>query len=295
MRKLPWDLIQSFAVVARLGSLSKASSELGISQPTLSRQMVALEHHLGMTLLDRSTQGVKVTSSGAKLLDSCESMQSAADQLSRIASGTAATIEGEVRISANEVIGLYYLPELLTEFGELYPEVTVELEISNQAISLNKRDADVALRMFRPTQPELIARRLPNIGLTFVASKDYLAKHGSINELSDVAEHRIIGFDRDAQVADALEQLQLPFSANDFSLRTDFLPLQIELARQNAGLTITHNFLLNRFTDLYAVLPNLTLPSLEFWLVCHADVQHNRRIRVMMDFLFERLSGLDLA
>jgi len=295
MRNLQWDLIQSFAAVARLGSLSKAAVELAISQPTLSRQMAALEKQLEMTLFDRSTQGLKVTSAGAKLLESGELMQQAAEQFSRTASGAASKIEGEVRISANEVIGLYYLPGILADFGTQYPEVTIELDISNKAISLNKRDADIALRMFRPTQPELVVRRLPDIGLSFVASKKYLSSHASITDMNDFSEHRLIGFDRDAQMVAGLKQLGLPISMNDLNSRTDFLPLQIELARQNAGITITHRFLLNRFKELQAILPDIELPSLEFWLVCHADVQHNRRIKVVMDYLVERLSNLDLS
>ena len=101
-------------------------------------------------------------------------MQQASEHFMRTASGSTLSLAGNVRISANEIIGLYYLPEAITQFNQCYPEIQVEIDISNQSTSLHKRDADIALRMFRPTQPELIAKRLPNIELNFVASNDYL-------------------------------------------------------------------------------------------------------------------------
>jgi len=297
INKLPWDLIQSFIAVSQLGSLSKAAREIGTSQPTLSRHIATLENKLGMTLFDRSTQGLLLTEAGSRLIESSESMKLAAEQFIRIASGVNMSLTGSIRISANEVIGLYYLPEIIANFNRDYPEVYVEIDISNQETSLNKRDADIALRMFRPTQVELVAKRLPSIELNFVASKDYLAKHAAPIEFEDIFQHKLIGYDRDSQFKDKIKQLGWPLTEKSFINRTDFLPLQIELARSGAGISATHTCLLKRFTDLEVVLPNIPLPPLDLWLVCHADVQHNSKIRVMMDFLtdaFEkRLDNVD--
>ena len=191
MEKLAWELIQSLLKVAKMGSLSKAAIALNSSQPTLSRQMATLEKHIGSTLFDRSTQGLKLTELGIKLIENSEAMQLNAEQFYRIASGATTTLAGVIRISANEVIGLYYLPEIITAFNQLYPEITVEIEISNQATSINKRDADIALRMFRPTQPDLIAKRLADIELNFVATTEYLKKHSepkTIKQLKNLLE-----------------------------------------------------------------------------------------------------------
>ena len=285
MTKLPWEWVQSFITVAEQGSLSKAASELGTSQPTLSRQMAALEQRIEMTLFDRSTQGLKLTDAGSKLIESSEEMKRAAEQFNRTATGAITSIEGSIRISANEIIGLYYLPEIISEFHQLYPQVQVEIEISNSEISLNKRDADIALRMFRPTQLDLIAKRLPDIGLSFVASKEYLKKHSEPKSMDDINGHRLIGYDRAMQFKQAIKELGWPLTDKDFCNKTDFLPLHIELSRRGVGITATHNYLLERFTDLKVILEDVYIPSLEFWIVCHADVQHNRRIRIMMDFL----------
>lgn len=282
---LSWDLIQVFSTVAKLGSLSKAAKVLNTSQPTLSRQIALLEKKLETTLFERSTQGLKITDLGSKLIESSELMQQASEQFLRIASGSALSLAGNVRVSANEVIGLYYLPQAMAEFNQLYPEIQVEVDISNQSTSLHKRDADIALRMFRPTQPELVAKRLPNIELNFVASKEYILKYGSPKNLHEINQHTLIGYDKDPLFIKSLRQLDFPVSDKNFYFKTDFLPLQIELARKGAGITITHKNLIKQWHELSVIMPEIRLPNLEFWLVCHADVQHNRRIRVLMNFL----------
>ncbi|MCG7585952.1 LysR family transcriptional regulator [Photobacterium sp. OFAV2-7] len=289
MSKLQWNLIQSFIEVARTGSLSKAAQVLGTSQPTLSRHMTALEASLNVALFDRSTQGLKLTDVGAQLLECSTPMQEAANSFVRTASGADASLAGNVRISANEVVGLYYLPPLIAEFNDLYPEVQVEIDISNKATSLTKREADIALRMFRPTQPDLVARRLPNIDLKFCASKHYLDKYGRPQSFEDLASHRTLGFDRDWQMSREVQSLGREFKADDFLIRTDFLPLHIEMARQGVGITVTHFSIIKQFPELELLLDSLPIPNLEFWLVYHSDVKYNRRIRVMVEFLAERL------
>ena len=291
MQRLPWDWLQSFIIVAKAGSLSKAAKELNTSQPTLSRHVAGLEKMLGFTLFDRSTQGLKLTHAATKLIESSENMQQAAEQFSRIASGENISLDGNIRISANEIIGLYYLPEIIVEFNKMYPGVNVEIDISNKATSLNKRDADIALRMFRPSQPDLIIKRLPDIRLNIIASKDYLLENPEPKTMEEFQNHKLIGFDREVEFIKQIEQLGLPISLEDFTNRTDFLPMQVELARKGAGITVSHQYLLQQFQELTAILPSVPIQPLEFWLVCHADVQHNRRIRIMMDFLSEHLKA----
>lgn len=285
MKQLPWELIQVFTIVAKLGSLSKAALTLNSSQPTLSRQIALLEKELAVTLFDRSTQGLKITSAGMKLIESSNLMADASAQFSRIAAGTALSMTGNIRISANEVVGLYYLPEIIGKFNQNYPQIQVEIDISNQSTSLHKRDADIALRMFRPTQPDLIAKRLPDIELNFVASNAYIDKYGLPTDMKEITQHTLIGYDREFEFIKAIKALNWPVTEQDFYLKTDFLPLQIELARKGAGITVTHRTIINQWPELEVILQDIKLPKLEFWLVCHADVQHNQKIRVMMDFL----------
>ncbi|MEJ2644430.1 MAG: LysR family transcriptional regulator [Gammaproteobacteria bacterium] len=178
MNQLDWALIRSFLAVARLGSLSAAARDMGVSQPTLSRDIQALEAATGLNLFRRTTQGLVLTPQGQRLVDAADHMNAAADRFARQASGLSVELEGDVRISANEIVGTYLLPPAIADFRQEHPAVHVEVVISNGASSLSKREADIALRMFRPTQPDLVARRLPDLELGFYAHRDYLDRRG---------------------------------------------------------------------------------------------------------------------
>ncbi len=277
-------------MIAEQGSLSKAASELGVSQPTLSRQLLAMESELGQTLFDRSTQGLKLTSFGQGMLEECQHMQESALRLQRLADGQSHVLSGRIRLSANELIALYYLPNILPDFLETYPQLGVEVEVSNRASNLDKRDADVAIRMFPPTQLDLITRHLFDLPLNFYASQEYLAKHGVPKTGEELFQHRLLGYDRDKQFEEGGRKIGWDIRNEDFMFRTDFMPLHLEMAKRGGGIVGTHIALGERY-HLIPVDVGIDLPSLPIFLVCHRDVQHNKRIRVMMDFLAERLEG----
>jgi DNA-binding transcriptional LysR family regulator len=288
MNSFDWQWWQYFLTIARLGSLSKAAQTLNVSQPTLSRQLLAMEKQLGQTLFDRSTQGLQLTTFGAELLEECTRMQSSAERLQRLADGQAQTLSGRIRLSANEVIALYYLPSILPDFMDQYPQLSVEIEVSNKASSLDKRDADVAIRMFPPTQLDLITRHLFDIPLGFYASQAYLDKHGTPTTPEDLFTHRLLGYDRDKQFEHGGQAMGWSIRNEDFKFRSDFMPMHLATAKAGGGIVGTHSALCEQH-GLVPIDVGITLPSLPVYLVCHRDVQHNQRIRVMMDFLAERL------
>jgi len=287
MNNVEWGLIRAFLAVARLGSLSAAARELALSQPTLSREIQSLERTTGLNLFKRTTQGLQLTESGHALVESATQMEQSAQKFDRLASGLSEELEGEVRISANEVVGYYMLPAALAAFRRQHPGVNVEVVISNRASSLNKREADIALRMFRPSQPDLVARRLPDLSLGFFAHRDYLAEHDHPESLPELASHTLIGFDHDMQMVESAGELGMVVSRDDFALRTDSMLMQIALMRAAAGIGVTHIGIATHYPELQQLLPKVVLPPLEFWTVCHSDVQYNSRIREMMLFLSE--------
>jgi DNA-binding transcriptional LysR family regulator len=289
MKKLNWELIQSFYIVSEQGSLSKAALILNSSQPTVSRQIALLEKILDVTLFNRSSKGLIITEAGTKFIESCAVMNDASEQFYRIAAGETLALSGSIRLTANEVIGTYYLPDLLVKFSVLYPNISVEVVISNNVTSLHKRDADIALRMIRPSQQNLIAKRLKDIKLNFVASEKYLSLHSEPENLIDAAKHSLIGFDKDPVFIKNITELKWPLTEKNFNFKTDFFPLQIELVKSGAGISILHEHLIKQWPELKVILKDVNIPVMNFWLVCHADVQHNRKIRVMMDFLSEHL------
>ncbi len=285
MNRYDWALIRSFLAVARTGSLSAAARELGVSQPTLSRDVQALETATALNLFKRTTQGLQLTEAGHALMDSATRMDDAADQFARQASGLSVEVHGDVRISANEIVGMYLLPPALAALREQHPGVFVEIVISNHASSLSKREADIALRMFQPTQPDLIARRLPDLELGFFAHRAYLQKHGTPKTFAELQQHGLIGFDANNDFIDGAAIMGYQFVRNNFALRTDHLLTQINLLRAGAGFVATHARLAAQWPHLQRILDWVPLPPLEFWVVCHHDVRFNTRIHAVMQFL----------
>lgn len=291
MNNTDWQGWQYFLEIAQAGSLNRAADTLGVSQPTLSRHLQALEKRLGQTLFDRSTQGLTPTRFGQSLIEEAEQMRTSVQRLERLAAGQDQAVTGRVRLSANEPIALYYLPRILPDFLDANPALSVEIEVTNKATSLDKRDADIAIRMFAPQQPDLIARHLFDIPLGFYASDAYLAKHGNPTTLEALFKHRLLGYDRDKQFEQGAASLGWQVRNEDFYFRTDSMPLHLEMARNGGGIVGTHRQLAASF-GLVPIGVEVMLPKLPLYLCCHRDVKHNRRIRLLMDFLAERLDCL---
>ncbi|MDH5232133.1 MAG: LysR family transcriptional regulator [Gammaproteobacteria bacterium] len=285
MNSINWNLIRSFLSVAHEGSLSAACKSLGVSQPTLSRDIQAIEKSLKLQLFKRSTQGLLLTEAGRNLVEAAAGMDSAAQQFERLATGLSEQLEGDVRISANEIIGIFLLPAAIAEFRRQHPGVQVECVIDNHASNISKREADIALRMFRPSQVDLVAQRLPDMSLGFFAHQDYVQQYGDPQSVDEIRTHSLIGFDRNTEFIDEASKMGMRFSANDFALRTDHMLAQINLARSGAGIVGTHIRLAQHWPELKPVMQWIPLPALEFWLVCHSDTQYNSRIRALMRFL----------
>ncbi|CAG8998765.1 MAG: HTH-type transcriptional regulator HdfR [Candidatus Celerinatantimonas neptuna] len=285
-----WQSWYYFTSTAECGSLSQAAGALGISQSTLSRQLVTLEKTLGHSLFNRSTQGVTLTEFGSQLLEEAQLMQQSAHRLQRLASGERHKLNGRLRVSVNEVIAQYYLPHILPDFFNRYPDIYVEIEVNNHASNIDKRDTDIAVRMFQPTQTDLVARHLFDISLGLYASQRYLASVTLPKTPEDLFKLRVLGYDRDPQIEQGSQALGWDLHNEDFRFRCDCMPMHIELARNGGGIVITHADLAKQF-QLQHIEIGFKLPKLPVFLVCHRDVQHNQKIRVMMDFLAQRLAG----
>lgn len=284
-----WDLIRSFQAVAETGSLSAASRRQGLTQPTVGRHVDLLEAELKMPLFIRSRDGMALTQKGEDLFVAAQQMGESATTFERLAAGLDEAISGTVRISANEIFGVLILPGLIGEFIAANPGIDIELVVSNDASNLLKRDADVAIRMFRPTQNDLVARKISQLPLGLFAHRDYLAKGTLPTSFDDLRNFVFVGFDRDTSLIGAARAMGVNFTSDDFKLRTDNILSHIWAIRSGAGIGITHIGLAQRWDGVVQVLPDLPLPSLDLWIVCHADVRYNKRVRAVMDFFAGRL------
>lgn len=285
MNNMDWDLIKAFLSVAEHGSLSEAARQLGISQPSLSRYIQELENQLQLNLFKRTTQGLLLTEQGHRLVEASHQMRDAAEKFQRQASGLSTELKGDVRISANEIVGRFLLPAAIAAFQQQHPGVQIEIVISNQVTSLSRRDADIALRMFRPEQPDLVARRLPDLELGFYASQSYVEQYGSPESFDAFLQHRILGFDQDMSFIEGARHMGYTMTKTNFAIRSDDLHTHYALIKAGAGIGVLHRGIAELETGLVELLKDVHLPVLEFWCVCHSDVQYNSRIRETMQFL----------
>jgi DNA-binding transcriptional LysR family regulator len=288
MNNFDWQWWRYFLALQQNGSVNKAASELGISQPTLGRHLLAMETKLGQSLFDRSTQGLSITQFGANLLEECLQMQASAERLQRISKGAEQQLSGRIRLSANELLALFYLPKILPAFLDTYPELSVEIDVSNRASNLDKRDSDIAIRMFRPTQLDLVTRHLMDVPLGFYAHPSYLEKYGTPRTWEDFNNYRVLGYDRDRQFEEGGQVMGWEIHNENFKFRTDYMPLHLAMAKEGGGIVATHQ-ILGEQTGLTLLDFGITLPKLPIFLTCHRDVQHNKQIRVLMDYLAEYL------
>jgi DNA-binding transcriptional LysR family regulator len=283
-----WDLYQSLHAVLRTGSLSGAARALGLSQPTVGRHVEQLEGALGLPLFTRSPQGLKPTEFARGLLPSLETMAAAAQTALREASGEADAVAGVIRLAASEVVGAEVLPEILAEFHELHPGVVIELALSNRAEDLLHREADIAVRMMRPTQAGLLARRLGAIGGGLYAHRRYLQRHGQPLGL-DTPGQVAIGFDRDDAGVRAITGAHPALTRELFSFRSDSDLAQLAAIRAGFGIGGIQHGIARRDPNLVHVLDQVFNFELEVWVVMHEDLKASRRMRLMFDHLAGRL------
>jgi DNA-binding transcriptional LysR family regulator len=289
MQTPEWDHYRTFLAVVATGSLSGAARALGLTQPTVGRHVEALEAALGAALFTRSPGGLRPTDTALALKPHAEAMAHAAEALVRTASGEADAVRGVIRLTASEVIGAEVLPGVLTDFREDHPEVAVELVLSNRPEDLLRREADIAVRMVRPTQEALLAKRIGSVRIGLFAHRRYLQKHGEPTSLGQ-AGHAAIGFDRDPSVARAAAELEIPADRDFLAMRSDSDLAQLAALRAGFGVGACQLGVARRDPNLVQVLPGLGF-TLEMWVVMHEDLKSNRRMRLMFDHLVEALSA----
>ncbi|MBA3811600.1 MAG: LysR family transcriptional regulator [Caulobacteraceae bacterium] len=294
-RPPPWDLYRSFLAVMDAGSLSGAARDLAIAQPTVGRHIEALERSLGCgALFTRSPGGLRPTSVARALAPQARAMASAAETLARTASGEGGEVRGAVRLTASDIVGVEVLPPILTAFREAWPKVDIELALSNRLEDLLRRDADIAVRMARPTQNALFARRVGVVNLTFHAHRDYLARHGEPRSIGELRGHTLIGFDRVRPIARAISQIDFEVSRELFALRTDSEVAQLAHLRAGFGICPCQPAIARRDPDLVPILTGIFGFDLEVWVVMHEDLKADRRMRLLFDHLAQGLkAGLD--
>jgi DNA-binding transcriptional LysR family regulator len=285
-----WELYRSFLSVLKEGSLSGAARVLGITQPTVGRHIAALEQALGVALFTRSQLGLTPTETALGLRTYAETMESTAASLERAATASGEGVSGVVRVAASEVVGVEVLPPIIEQLRRQHPELKVELVLSNRVQDLLRREADIAVRMMRPEQEQLVARRVGNIEVGLFARKDYLARQGMPRRFSELAGHSLIGFDQPSAFIRKASRSFQGFNREAFSIRTDSDLAQLALIRSGAGIGGCQAPLAERDDTLTRVLPTEFSLQLETWVTMHEDLRTSPRCRVTFDVLIDGLA-----
>lgn len=280
-----WNQVRAFLVTAEEGSFSAASRALGLTQPTLGRQVSALEDRLGVTLFERLGRSLSLTPSGLELLDHVRAMGDAASRLSLTASGQSQRIEGRVCITATDVMSMYLLPDALKRLREVAPGIEVEVVASNDVRDLRRREADIAIRHGRPEQPDLIAKLLRETSVHLYASSDYLDQHGRPTSPSDLSEAVFIGFDQSDRLLTRLNEIGLTLTKNNFKLISESGAVAWELVKQGLGIGLMVKEVGDRTAGVECILPDLDPITVPIWLVTHRELHTSRRIRLVFDLL----------
>ncbi len=290
--KFDWNRARAFLVTAEEGSLSAAARALGTTQPTLGRQVAALEDELGVLLFDRVGRGLTLTDNGLELVDHVRAMGEAASHVSMTASGQSTSVEGTVRITATEVASAFVLPPMIDRLRAAHPGIEVELVATNLLRDLRRREADIAIRTVKPTDPQLIGRKLPSEVARLYASRAYLDAWGPFRGPEDLARAQFIGFEDNVSFMEFLNGMGLRLNERQFGVRTAVHLVHWEMVRQGLGVGV----MLTRVGDADPVIAQATpwLPPFEFdvWLVAHREVNSSRRVRLVFDWLVREFDTL---
>ena len=290
-----WNRARAFLVTAEEGSLSAAARALGMSQPTLGRQVDALERELGAVLFERVGRGLTLTPTGLALLDHVRAMGEAARRVSLAASGRSQSIEGPVAITASEIYSAFLLPPVIARLRREHPGVTVEVVASNATVDLRRREADIAVRNVRPTHPDLVARKIRDDTARLYASPAYLARLGPVTRVEDLERAAFIGFDNVGTYLAGLAAHGVPLTLRNFPVVTANHLVHWEMAKQGLGIGAFPENIAAREPGLAVVLPSLPPIVYPIWLTAHRELETSRRLRIVFDLLAEELASPALS
>lgn len=278
LEHLDWSLVQSFLAVAETGSLSAGGRRLRLTQPTVGRHVQTLEQDLGVSLFNRQARGMTLTEQGNTLLSHARMMREAAEALSLHAAGKSSDLRGTVRITASVFASHHYLPAIIADLRETNPEVDIELVPSDETENLLFREADIAVRMYRPTQLDMVTQHLGDVQLGLFGATRYLDRRGRPQSPEDLFNHGIVGYDRSDTMIRGFREAGFEIERDFFAVRCDNHTAVWELVRAGCGLGFAPVRAGTMDPNLECIELGLPIPRLETWLTAHEAIRKNPRV-----------------
>lgn len=290
MNKIDWNQLRAFLETAETGSLSAAARKLGLTQPTLSRQVAAIEQAMGVTLFERVGKAMVLTPTGLDLLEHARAMGAAAEALSLAATGRSQAVDGVVSVSATDMVAAHLLPPLVRRLHTQEPGIAIEVLSSNALSDLLRREADIAVRHVKPDQPDLIARLIRQAAAGFYASEAWVQANGHPRTAEDAARLPFVGADRSGQFLAFMRMQGLPLRDTSFSCYADHSMAQWALVREGMGIGAMMDEIARSTPGMVRVLDEVPPVMFPIWLVTHRELHTSRRIRVVFEALARGLA-----
>lgn len=289
LSSLDWSLIQSFLAVAETGSLSGAARRLGASQPTLGRHIRTLEETLKVELFQRHARGFELTALGQEMLTHARQMEAAMAGLSLVAAGGETRLEGDVRIATSVFMAHHVMPAIIADIRRAEPDIQIDLVPSDSSENLLFREADIAVRMYRPEQLDMVTKHLGDIRLGMFASRAYLDRKGYPRDADDLRHHDVVGYDSNDDIIREMRAMGIPASRDWFAVRCDNQSAYWELVRAGCGLGFCQANVARNDPEMVEVPLDFPLPVLPVWLTAHEALRHTPRIARVWELLNQGL------
>lgn len=287
-----WSRIEAFLAVAETGSLSGAARHLNTSQPTLGRQIKQLEFELSVELFHRHPRGLELTQTGHSILPSARAMRDAMQEISLKAAGQQTDLAGDVRLTTSVFMAHVSIPPILAGLRRTHPDIRIDLLPSDDTENLLFREADIAVRMYRPEQLDMIAQHIGNLQLGIFAAKSYLAHAGRPTSPADLMNHDLIGYDRSDQIIRGMREMGFPVTRDWFKVRCDNQSAYWQLLRAGCGIGFSQIGPATEDPEVEQLFPDMPIPPLPVWLTAHEAMRQTPRIRVAWDALAQGLKPL---
>jgi DNA-binding transcriptional LysR family regulator len=278
-----WNKVKAFLVTAQEGSFSAAARKLNTTQTTIGRQVHALEQELSIILFEKVGKGLELTPAGLDILEEVKKMAIAASELSIIAAGKNTEIEGTVCITGSESTSVFVLPKVIEKLSKVHPKIKIEVMADNKSNDLLRREADIAIRHYRPKSGDLIVKKLREDKGYFYASRSYMKK------LKNPDDVNFIGFIENSEYISNLKSIGLNLKTKNFSVFSENHIVHYELMKAGIGVGVLPEYVGSSEKKLVKVFEELPPFPIETWIVVHRELNTNIKVRTVFDFLVNEL------
>ena len=293
---MDWDKLRTFHIVAEAGSFTHAGEALGLSQSAISRQISGLEDSLDVKLFHRHARGLVLTEAGELLANTAKDIFGKLAMTQAKLQDARANPSGNLRITAPNFLGSTWLMPQLAALHQKYPELQLSLLLDDRILNLSMREADAAIRLYKPDQDDLIYSKIGTIHFKIYASKKYFDLHGKPQNIKDLKNHTILAYPDNMptpfdQANWLLQKADIDTENNPRILRVNSLHGIYEAMRNDAGLAVLPNYLVANEKTIDSCLPSVTRPNVSVYFVHAEERKHSKRINILKEFLSQSMKN----